>query len=83
MAKEKPIGEITHYYGNIGVGVIKLLGKLKAGDAIKVRRGEQEFSQIADSLQVDHENVTKAKKGDDVGLKLDEPVKEGALVFKG
>ena len=82
MANSKPIGEIIHFFDKIGVGVIKLKGTLSVGDTIVVKRGEQEFSQTVDSMQVDHESVEKAKKGE-VGLKLSEKTKEGALVFKG
>jgi len=81
MADPKVIGTITHYYDNIGVGVINLTGTLKVGDTIMLRRGEQEFIQQVESMQVDHADVEKAKKGDDVGLKLSQKVKEGALVM--
>jgi translation initiation factor IF-2 len=78
----KPIGTIVHYYDNIGVGVIKLHGTLKVGDTITLKRGETEFSQTVDSLQMDHEQVEKAGKGKEVGLKLAQSIKEGALVTK-
>ena len=81
MADPKVIGKITHYYDNIGVGVISLNGTLKVGDSIILSRGDQEFTQTVESMQVEHENVEKAKKGDDVGLKLTKKVKEGALVL--
>ncbi len=82
MAAAKPIGRITHYYDNIGVGVIKLTGSLAVGDTIVIARGDTECIQTVDSMQVDHEQVTKAKKGQEVGLKLNEKMKEGALVMK-
>ena len=82
MADPKVIGTITHYYDNIGVGVINLKGTLKVGDSIMLRRGDQEFTQEVESMQVEHKNVEKAKKGDDVGLKLSQKVKEGAVVMK-
>ena len=81
MAAPKVIGTITHYYDNIGVGVINLKGTLKVGGSIMLKRGDQEFTQTVESMQVDHAEVEKAKKGDDVGLKLTEKVKEGALVL--
>ena len=78
----KPIGTVVHYFDKIGVGVLKLNGTLKVGDTITLKRNDDEFSQPVESLQVDHENIPSAKKGDDVGLKLEQPVKEGTLVFK-
>ena len=81
-AKPKVIGKITHVYGNLGVGVLELKSALKVGEEITIKRGDQEFTQTVDSLQIDHENVPKAGKGQDVGIKLAEGIKEGALVMK-
>jgi putative protease len=83
MAKtEKPIGEITHFFGNISVAVIKLAGVLKAGDTIKIVGGETEFEQPVDSMEVDHKKVSSAKKGESIGLKIAQKVREGYKVFK-
>ena len=40
-----------------------------------------DFTQQVDSMQVEHEQIEKAKKGDDVGLKVDDKVKPGTEVF--
>lgn len=78
---EKKIGKITHYFGHISVGVIKLAAALKVGDKIKIVSGKGEFEQTVDSMQVEHASVPKAKKGDQVGLKVAQPVHEGNEVF--
>ena len=78
---EKEIGKVTHWYDKIGVAVIKLSGPLKAGDQIKIRRGEEEFDADISSMQIDHESVSSAKKGDDIAIKLPQKTKEGAVVF--
>ncbi len=80
--KSKKIGEITHFFGNISVGVIKLSGKLETGDKIRVKGGEREFDQTVGSMEVDKEKIEKAKKGDSVGLKLEGKAREGYEVFK-
>jgi len=81
--KEKLIGEITHYFSNIGVAVIKLSGVLSLGDTIRVVGGETtDFEQNVDSMEVDHKKIKKAKKGDEVGLKVKEKVREGYKVYK-
>lgn len=80
---EEKIGKITHYFGKIGVGVIELTdGDLKVGDKIKILTHDGEFEQAVSSMQVDHQEVEAAKKGESVGLKVDNPVKEGNEVFK-
>ena len=74
--KEKPIGKITHWFDKIGVAVIELKGTLKKGEKVTIRRGEEEFEETITSMQVDHEDVTTAKKGDDVAVKFSQKVKE-------
>jgi len=80
---DKEIGKITHYFGNIGVGVIEVTtGELNVGDMIKIKHGEEEFDQVVTSMQVEHQNVASAKKGDEVGMKVEQKVKEGDPVYK-
>ena len=77
------IGKVTHYYDKIGVAIVELDGTLSVGDKIKfVRGGEDLFEQTVDSIQIEHEKVDSAKKGDVVGLKTKEVIKDGAEVFK-
>jgi len=86
MAKEKQeelIGKVTHYFSHIGVAVIDVLTPIKQGDEIRiVGGGSTDFSQKADSMEVDHKSVNEAKKGDSVGLKVLEKVREGYKVYK-
>jgi len=76
----KKIGKVTHYYGNIGVAIIELSAKLSAGDKVKFGDGEGEFEQTIESMQIDHKDIPSAKKGDMIGVKVDEKVSEGAEV---
>jgi len=77
------IGKVTHYYDKIGVAIIELDASLAKGDKVKFTRGGEDlFEQTIDSMQVEHEEVDSAKKGDVIGLKADKEVKESAEVFK-
>lgn len=77
------IGKVTHYYDKLGVAIIDLDGALSVGDEVKfVRGGEDFFKQKVESIQVEHEKKDTAGKGDVVGLKTQEKVKEGTEVFK-
>lgn len=78
----KEIGKVTHYYGKIGVAIIGLSGGLKMGDRIKIQGAHGEFEETVDSMEVDHKSVAEAKKGDVIGLKVNEKASEGAKVFK-
>ncbi|MFA4871988.1 MAG: hypothetical protein WC610_02940 [Patescibacteria group bacterium] len=82
MANQQ-IGKITHYFSNIGVGVIGLIdGGLGVGDMIKIEGHGVDFEQIVTSMQIDHQPVAKAQAGQSVGLKTDQAVKEGDIVYK-
>ncbi|MDD3434510.1 MAG: translation elongation factor-like protein [Candidatus Pacebacteria bacterium] len=78
---EKRIGKITHYFDKIGVAIVELLGNLSLGDHIHVKGTNTDFEQEVNSMQVDHNNVSQAKKGEVVGLKVDQKVKEGDEIF--
>lgn len=79
----KVIGRITHYFSDIEVAVINLTVPLKQGDKIRIIGGQDtDFEQKADSMQIDHDKVKSAKKGDSVGLKVDEIVRDGYKVYK-
>lgn len=80
--KPKPIGKITHYYDKIGVAVVDVYSTIKAGDLIKIVSKDGEFTQTVNSMQIEHEQIKIAKKGQVIGLKVDQPVKENYLVYK-
>lgn len=77
------VGKVTHYYDKIGVAVVELDGTISVGDAIKFTRGGEDlFEQNVESIQVEHEKKDSAGKGEVVGLKVNQEVKEGAEVYK-
>jgi len=79
----KLIGEITHYFGKIEVAIIRLDDSLKVGDTIRIVGGEEtDFEQKVDSMEIEHEKVEEAKKGQSVGVKVSEKVREGYKVYK-
>jgi len=82
MAKEKQIGKIIHFFDKISVAVIELMAGLKVGETIHVVGGNRDFTQTVDSMQVEHESISKAKKGDQVGLEVSQPVREGDKVYR-
>ena len=80
---EQIIAVVTHYFGNIGVAALKITdGELRVGDTIHVKGHTSDFTQIVDSMQVEHESVEVARQGDEVGMKTAEFVRENDAVFK-
>ncbi|PIU42769.1 MAG: hypothetical protein CO034_02540 [Parcubacteria group bacterium CG_4_9_14_0_2_um_filter_35_11] len=80
--KEKLIGKVTHYFPKVGAAIVKLEDNLQIGEKIKIKKGEMEFEQAVQSMQIDHKDIKEAKKGQEVGLKVDQKVKEGWEVYK-
>lgn len=76
------VGKITHYYDKIGVAVVELSDTLAVGDLIKISGHDREFTMTASSMQVEHQQITEAKKGQAVGMKVDQEVFEGDEVYK-
>ena len=81
MAQEKEIGKITHFFDKISVGIIELSGVLTKGDKLHVKGHTTDFVFDADSIQIDRVEVPSAKKGDIVGVKMTEEVREGDKVY--
>lgn len=81
MADTK-IGKVTHYYNHLGVGIVKLSAGLTNGDRLKFVGHGRDFTQTANSMQFDHQPIQKAKKGQEIGLKVDQTVKDGDIVYK-
>ncbi|MDP3982360.1 MAG: translation elongation factor-like protein [bacterium] len=76
----KPVGKVTHYYRKAGVAIVELAQSLKVGDRVRIERGDQVFDQNISSLHKDLKSIEHAGKGDVVGMKVDQKVKEGSLV---
>jgi putative protease len=79
---EKLVGKITHYFAHPEVGIVELSGSLKTGDRIHVKGSTTDFEQAVASMQIEHQNVQEAKKGDTIGLKVEEKVRQGDAVYK-
>ena len=78
----KPIGVVTHYYGGIEVGILKFNKPVKVGTEIEIKGATTDFSQKIKSMQYDHKEIAVAKKGQEVGIKMDDKVREGDEVFE-
>jgi len=76
------LGAVTHYYGKLGVGIVKLSDTLKTGDNIRIQGHSTDFEQSVETIQIDHNDVPEAKKGDVVGIKVSDHVREGDKVYK-
>lgn len=78
----KELGKITHFYDKISVAIIDLADKLAVGESVRVKGHTTDFEQAIDSMEVDHASVETAKKGDVIGVKVSEKVREGDKVYR-
>lgn len=81
--KKKPIGKVLHFYNKICVAVIKFDKPVKVGAELHFESGKTCFSQPLKSMQYEHQPIQGAKKGQEVGVKVEKEVREGDLVYQG
>jgi len=79
---EVEIGKITHYYNHLQVAVLKLNDSLKLGDRIHVLGHSTDLVERVTSMEVNHHVVVWVKPGEDVAIKVNEPVREHDVVFR-
>ncbi len=79
---EVEIGRVTHYFNHISVAVLRLDQNLKLGDRIHFIGHSTDFIQTVTSMEVNHHSVLAVDPGDDVALKVIEPVHEHDIVYR-
>lgn len=80
--KPKPIGKVTHYYGHLGVAIVKFTKSVSVGAKLKFKGVTTDFEETVKSMQYDHKPVESAKKGQEVGIKVGDKVRESDQVFE-
>ena len=79
---EIPVGKITHYYNKIGVAAVEMSDTLEVGNVIHIKGHTTDFEQTVEAMQIEHEDVTKATKGQVIGLKVKDYVREHDMVYR-
>lgn len=81
--KEEKIGFVSNYFSKISVAAVDITdGTLSVGDTLHFLGHTTDFESRVNSMQIEHNAVTDAKKGDSVGIKVSERVREGDNVYK-
>lgn len=79
---EEEIGKVSDFFAHPVVAGIELTGVLKVGERIHIKGHTTDLELTVNSMQINNVNVTEAKKGDSVGVKVTERVRRGDLVYK-
>ena len=80
-SEPKPIGEVTHFFGNLGVAIVKFKKPVDVGARVKFKGATTDFDETIGSMQFDHKPIEKAKKGQEIGIKVSKKVRDGDEVF--
>jgi putative protease len=79
---EVRLGTISHIYKKIGVAIVDLSEPLQVGDTIHISGHHTDLTQKVDSIQIEHQDVQKAERGQSIGVRVNGEVREHDLVFK-
>jgi translation elongation factor EF-1alpha len=79
---EEIIGKVSSFFARPVVAGVDLTGKLEVGDTIHIKGHTTDITLAVGSMQIDNVNVTEAKPGDSVGIKVTDKVRNGDTVYK-
>ena len=79
---EIEIGKVSDFFARPVVAGIEMSGSIKVGDTIHIKGHTTDMEFVVDSMQIDNANVTEAKAGDSVGIKVEDRVRRGDTVYK-
>ena len=79
---EKLIGTVSDFYAHPVVAGIELTAALKVGNKIRIKGHTTDLKMTVDSMQIDNTQVTEAKAGDSIGIKVSDRVRSGDSVYK-
>ena len=79
---EQEVGKVMDFFARPVVAGIDMTGTLKVGDKIHIKGHTTDIEMVIASMQVNNQNVTEAKKGDSVGVKVPDRVRAGDTVYK-
>ncbi len=79
---EEAVGKVSDFFARPVVAGIEMTGKLKVGDTIHITGHTTDIEMVLDSMQINNANVSEAKPGDSVGIKVPDRVRRGDTIYK-
>jgi selenocysteine-specific translation elongation factor len=79
---EEIIGKVSDFFARPVVAGIELTAPLNVGDKIRIKGHTTNLEATVDSMQIKNVNVTAAKAGDSIGIKVPDRVRAGDLVYR-
>ena len=78
----REVGKVSHFFTRINVAVIELTASISVGDQILIKGPTTNLEQTVESMEIEHEKVTRADAGQSIGLKVNDRVRENDAVYK-
>jgi hypothetical protein len=75
------IGKVTDYFARPVVAAVKLVAGIKVGETLHIKGHTTDLTQVVNSMQINNVSITEAKAGDEIGIKVNEPVRKGDDVY--
>ena len=79
---EEEIGSVMDFFARPVVAGIDMIGTMKVGDKIHITGHTTDIEMVVGSMQINNADVTEAKPGDSVGIKVPDRVRRGDKVYK-
>ncbi len=79
---EELVGTVSDFFARPVVAGIEMTGTLKVGDKIHILGHTTDLEMVIESMQINNVNVTEAKSGDSVGIKVSDRVRSGDKIYK-
>lgn len=80
--KKVLIGHVTHYYPKINVALINLEHQgITLNTEIRIESNKTYLEQKIKSMQIENKDILKAKKGQEIAIKVDKKTLKGDNVF--
>lgn len=79
---EVEIGKVTDFFAHPVVAGIELTAGLKVGERIHIAGHTTDMELAVESMQINNADVTQAKAGDAIGIKVSDRVRRGDSVYK-
>jgi selenocysteine-specific translation elongation factor len=79
---EEVIGKVSDFFARPVVAGVEMTGTMKVGDKVHIKGHTTDLELVVESMQINNVNVSEAKAGDSVGIKVSDRVRSGDVVYK-
>jgi hypothetical protein len=78
----KEVGKVTRYFARISVAGVRLSDRLQIADHVHILGATSDFEQNVTSMELNHEPVEVAEKGQEIGLHVVKRARRGDTVYR-